>query len=163
MSAVEYPEIPSGLDALPDVLRGLIASVQDPGVAYGQNADPYGKCVEVMWRAGYIAHELLAKELGVTGFQHSMSTLMLLGALRRMEGPFRIVDAENALYPQYDLVAQTEEWLSSDEMRSWLADEAEKKLAERAGRGAPTAERVLDHWRGLIAARPSNTDAEGAE
>lgn len=159
MSKIDYPTIPAGLDELPGALRDLIASVSDPEVAYGANTDPYGKCVEVMWRAGYIAHELLAKELGVTGFQHSMSSLMLLAALRRMEGPFRIVDGENALYPQYDLVESTKEWLGTDDVRSWLADEAEKKLAEFAARTEPhAADRVIEHWRALVAQRPKTEE-----
>lgn len=168
----DKPEIPETLADLAKAIEKLIAGVHDPAVVYGVNEDPYGKCVEVMWRAAYLAHEIVARELGVTGFQHGMSSLMLLGALRDMKGPYRIVDASLALYPQYDLVGETREFLERPSTRQWLADEAQKRLDEHAAKPThewededgkhsyPTAHPdVVAHWRDLVAGRPAKTEA----
>ena len=128
----EKPRVPHNLEDLASEIAKLIASVEDPNVTLGIESDGYGKCVEAMWRAAYMAHELVASRLGVTGFQHGMSSLHLLGALRSLEGPYMIVDASQALYPQYDLVGKVQNFLAGQDVCSWLAREASKKLDDAA-------------------------------
>lgn len=124
----DYPTIPTR-EELPDVIDGFIAGVSDPDVSYGPNKDGYGKCVEAMWRSAYVAHEYVARELGVTGFQHSMSALTLLGALNCIDGPYILIQAGDALYPQYDVPGRLAGFLASEDVRKWLAEEAAKNLA----------------------------------
>lgn len=170
---MDKPDIPGTVGGLMPAIEQLIASVHDPEVSYGPNEDPYGKCVEVMWRAAYIAHEVVARELGVTGFQHGMSSLMLLGALRGMEGPFMVLDGANALYPQYDLLGSAQEWLERPSTREWFADEAEKRLAEFEAKPVrvwddedghherpAVSGHVVEHWRRLVANRPTKAEVE---
>lgn len=147
----DKPAVPTR-EELPAVIDAFIAGVSDPEVAYGPNKDGYDKCVEAMWRSAYVAHEYVASQLGVTGFQHSMSSLTLLGALNGIDGPYMLVKVENALYPQYDVVARVAEFLNSEDVRKWLVEQAEKKLAENgAADGRFAVPRVVDHWRAIVA------------
>lgn len=132
MNTQQKPPVPNHLEGLVEMIEGLIDSVADQDATIGRESDGYGKCVEAMWRAAYMAHELVASRLGVTGFQHGMSSLALLGALRSLEGPYMIVDASQALYPQYDLVGKVQNFLAGQDVRSWLAREASKKLDDAA-------------------------------
>lgn len=129
---IQKPNVPSTPEALVGAIESLVAAVADSDAVLGRESDGYGKCVEAMWRAAYMAHELVASRLGVTGFQHGMSSLTLLGALRDIEGPYMLVDASMALFPQYDLPGRVREFLEGDDVRSWLAREARRKLAEAA-------------------------------
>lgn len=129
---IQKPNVPAHPEALVEAIENLIAAVADPEAVLGRESDGYGKCVEAMWRAAYMAHELVASRLGVTGFQHGMSSLTLLGVLRDIEGPYMLVDASRALYPQYDLPARVREFLEGDDVRSWLAREAQRRLADAA-------------------------------
>lgn len=152
----EYPPVPTSVEELAAEITALIKAVGDPDAKLGNESDGYGKCVEAMWRAGYLAHEFAAHQLGVSGFQHSMSSLHLLGALRRIEGPYMIVDASIALYPQNDLAQRVTEFLESGDTRRWLADKAAARLAEDADFAGPA---VKSHWWALVANRPESEDA----
>ena len=152
----EYPAVPATQEELIAQITSLVKAVADPDVKLGVESDGYGKCVEAMWRAGYLAHEFAAHQLGVSGFQHSMSSLHLLGALRRIEGPYMIVDASEALFPQYDLRSKVDNFLKSDDTRRWLADKATERLAEHeSGVVSPC---VMAHWWKLVADRPEGED-----
>ncbi len=142
----DYPDIPDREGILP-AIDELIAAVTDPDVTLGIETEGYGKCVEAMWRAAYIIHEYVAKQLGVTGFQHGGSSLRLLGKLRRYEGPFMVIDGSEALYPQYDLRGRVDDFLSSANTRKWLAECATALLAANS---AFVVGPVADHWRGLV-------------
>jgi hypothetical protein len=133
MKREDLPAVPKKLDELAPAIQKLIDDVSDPTVTLGIESDGYGKCVEAMQRAAYLVHEYVASQLGVTGFQHDASSLRLLGMLRGYEGPFMVLDGENALYPQYDLEGRVREWLGSDETRTWLAEQARQKIAESEG------------------------------
>jgi len=88
----------------------------------------------------YVAHQL-----GVTGFQSSCADMDILRRTRSIKGPWMILKAEDALYPQYDLKAKLSEMLESGETRQWLKEEATKKLAENAG----AHPNVIAHWKKL--------------
>ena len=166
----DLPNVPDNAAVVADAINELVEGVRDPEVTYGIETDGYGKCVEAMWRAAYIAHEYVARRLGVTGFQHGASALTVVGKLRRIEGPYRLVDVEQALFPQYDPVGDTAEFLRSDSVRTWLADEAQKRLDEFESepeflewtdedgterRIRRVASRVEKHWQRLVADRPA--------
>ena len=146
------PEIPQGTGfphtarLMGEQIAAMVADVHDPSVAYGPNRDSYGKCVEVMWRAAYLAMETVARELGVTGYQHSVATLMAIGQMRNIEGPFTLVDLHDALYPQYDIPGRVAEFI--DEQRGWLAAEARKLLSRGTEHAHPD---VVEHWQKLAA------------
>lgn len=88
----------------------------------------YGTCVYALSMAATAAFEYVAHKLGVSGFQASCADLDILRRTRRMDGPFMIVRAEDALYPQYDLQGRLTKTL--DEWKPWLKEEAQKKIAE---------------------------------
>ena len=90
----------------------------------------YGTCVYAMSMAAVAAFYYVSHKLGVTGFQASCADLDIIRRTRGMKGPFIILDAENLLYPQYDLRQKLEEWLTSSDMRKWLNEEAKKKIAK---------------------------------
>lgn len=147
------PEIPKwdtvdgALRIMADQIAQMVEDVGDPSVAYGPNRDGYGKCVEVMWRAAYLAMEVVSRELGVTGFQHSIACGEAYRNLAGIDGPFMVLRIEDALYPQYDLHARLAEAL--DDSRPWLAKEAAKNLA---GDLAHVHPEVVAHWHILAAA-----------
>ena len=152
----KYPTVPSSAEDLLAEITAVIKAVGDSDAKLGNESDGYGKCVEAMWRAGYLAHEFAAHQLGVSGFQHGMSSLHLLGALRRIEGPYMIVDASDALYPQNDLAGKVTNFLRSDDTRRWLADTAAARLAESSDFASPS---VKSHWWALVADRPDEDAA----
>lgn len=103
----------------------------------------YGTCVYAMSLAAVAAFNYVARELGTTGFQSSCADLDIIRRTRHIDGPFMLIKAEDALYPQYDLHGKLTETIVS--WHPWLADEAKKKLAN-GDKAAPT---VKDHWEKL--------------
>jgi hypothetical protein len=166
MTKTDKPDVPKMVAEIGPAIQALIDGVSNPLVKYGPNADGYGKCVEAMWRAAYIAHEYVASQLGVTVFQHSISSLTIMGVLRDYEGPYKVIDGANALYPQYDLVGDTQKWLDSEETRQWLAEQARERIAESEAREPITLEdgteipavdgNVRKHWEALAAYSPAS-------
>lgn len=103
----------------------------------------YGTCVYAMSMAACAAFYYVANQLGVTGFQSSCADMDFIKRTRHMDGPFMLVDASKALYPQYDLMGEVTKMLV--ESRPWLKERAAKKLTD-----SPDAvETVLAHWRRL--------------
>jgi len=105
-------------------------------------SNDYGTCVYAMSLAATAALNYVAHKLGVTGFQASCADLDFLRRSRHMKGPFMIINAEDALYPQYNLREKLEEALR--DWKPWLKEEAKKLLAERDGCTA-----VREHWERL--------------
>jgi hypothetical protein len=105
----------------------------------------YGTCVYAMSMAATAAFYYVAHQLGVTEFQSSCADMDILRRTRSLKGPWMILKAEDALYPQYDLREKLSGMLDSSETRQWLRDEARKKLIE-----SPTAHPdVIAHWKRL--------------
>jgi len=88
----------------------------------------YGTCVYAMSLAATAAFNFVASKLGVTGFQASCADLDILKRTRRMKHGFMILDANDVLYPQYDLVRKAAEFV--ERQRKELAPEAKKLLAK---------------------------------
>lgn len=103
----------------------------------------YGTCVYAMSMAACAAFYYVANQLGVTGFQSSCADMDFIKRTRHLEGPFMLVDASKALYPQYDVVSEVAKML--DKCRPWLKEQAKKNLAD-----SPNAtEAVVAHWQKL--------------
>jgi hypothetical protein len=103
----------------------------------------YGTCVYAMSLAAVAAFNFVAHKLGSSGFQSSCADLDIIRRTRHLKGPFMLIKAEDALFPQYDLQARLAEairlWMP------WIKEEAQTKLAEN-----PEAHpKVIAHWRKL--------------
>lgn len=120
----------------PEQLTGYVESLVN-------RTHDYGTCVYAMSMAAVAAFNYVSHCLGVTGFQASCADMDILRRTRSLDGPFMIIKAEDALYPQYDLMERLAKTL--EEWKPWLAEEAEKKLAENTG-AVPA---VLEHWQRL--------------
>jgi hypothetical protein len=118
----------------------------------------YGTCVYAMSLSAVAAFNYVAHKLGVTGFQASCADLDIVRRTRHMEGPFMLIKAEDALYPQGDLHEKLDEVLPK--WTDWLGEEAAKKLHEK-GTAHPA---VLRHWLKLaVAAGKNGFDANEIE
>jgi hypothetical protein len=105
----------------------------------------YGTCVYAMSLAATATYHHVAKVLGVTGFQASCADMDILRRTRHLEGPFILLNAEDMLYPQYDLHERLEEFIQQS--RPWAAEEARKKLIDSPS----AAERVRERWEEMAA------------
>lgn len=106
----------------------------------------YGTCVYAMSMAAVAAYNYVAHRLGVSGFQASCADLDIIRRTRMIDGPFMLITADKALYPQYNLQETLAE--AMDDWAPWLKEQAEKKIAEAGERAHPD---VLAHWRALAA------------
>ena len=105
----------------------------------------YGTCVYAMSLAAVAAFNYVAGALGCTGFQASCADMDILRRTRRMEHGFTIINANDLLYPQYDVPGRVNEWI--EKTLPALAPVAAEML-----RGAPDAHPdVLAHWKMLAA------------
>ena len=101
----------------------------------------YGTCVYALSLAALAAFNYVARKLGVTGFQSSCADLDFIRRNRNIKGPFILLKAEDALYPQSNLRERLDEAL--EEWKPWLSEEATKKLSE-----IPEAHpAVIAHWK----------------
>lgn len=134
---------PETVEELAEYVRSLVDREHD-----------YGTCVYAMSLAAVAAFNHVAHKLGVTGFQASCADLDIIKRTRRMKGPFIVLDGADLLYPQYDLRARLDEFITEVE-QEWAPDEARKLLAEERG-----VEAVRAHWERLASVPSSGTDAE---
>jgi hypothetical protein len=104
----------------------------------------YGTCVYAMSMAATAAFNYMAHQIGSSGFQASCADLDIVRRTRGINGPFMLVDGENALYPQYDLHARLSE--AMEEWKPWLKEQAEKRLAETPEN---INSAVTEHWKKL--------------
>jgi hypothetical protein len=106
----------------------------------------YGRCVYAMSNAALATFNYIAGTLGVTGFQAGCAEMQFLRDSRHMEHGFMILDAENLLYPQYDLRGRVEEWI--EKTRPHLKKAAQEKLAENPNNVHPD---VQSRWEEIAA------------
>lgn len=109
-----------------------------------ERAHDYGTCAYAMSLAATAAFNYVAHKLGVTGFQASCADLDFLKRSRGIKGPFMIIQAGDAVYPQYDLHGRLDKFLADSS--SWIKEQAAKNLA---GNVEFTAPEVLEHWKKL--------------
>lgn len=88
----------------------------------------YNTSADALWETAEATFNYVASELGVTGFQAGFAAMMFLRKVNGWDSPFAVIQAEDMLYPQYDILARVRRYL--DEWRPWAADEARKRLAE---------------------------------
>ena len=110
----------------------------------------YNDSADALWKCALAAFNYAAHQVGASGWQASYAELRFVGESRGLKGPFALLDANDMLYPQYDIRRKVEKYL--EEWRPWAIEQAREKLAENedkelAGLGA--APRVREHWEGL--------------
>lgn len=103
----------------------------------------YGTCVYAMSVLAVAAFNFSARKCGVTGFQASCADMDFLNRTRGFKHGFIIFNAEDLLYPQYDLPGKLREWISK---QTWLKDAAAEKLAEPCSYASAE---VVAHWKRL--------------
>lgn len=103
----------------------------------------YGTCVYAMSMAATATFNFVAGQLGVTGFQAGCADLDVVRRARRIKGPFMILQAEDALYPQRDVMGRVAEAMAK--WKPWLAEQAKAMLQE----GGPAHPDVVAHWKML--------------
>lgn len=123
--------------------------------------DAYSRSADAMWKCALAAFNYAAHQVGASGFQASWAEMRFLGESRGFKGPFAILDANDMVFPQYDLRAKVEKYL--EEWLPWAAEEARRKMAEYAGNrdgdAAFVNTNVWAHWENLAAQSPKeNTD-----
>ena len=123
---------PKTIDELSAYITALVEGPHD-----------YGTCVYAVSLATVATFNYMAGTMGITGFQASMADLDVLRRTRNLQGPFMIIDASDALYPQYDLPGKLAE--AMEKWRPWLAEQARKKLAD----SATAHPNVRAHWKRL--------------
>jgi hypothetical protein len=110
----------------------------------------YGTTVYAMSLAAVAAFHYVAHRLGVSGFQASCADMDFLKRTRSYEHGFKILDAGNLLYPQYNLEQEARDFV--DKMRPQLAEEARKLLRESGDHAHPNVRR---HWEELASQAPA--------
>jgi hypothetical protein len=104
----------------------------------------YSAAAEALVAAGKAAFDYVADEQGVSGFQGSWAALKLYGDLMNITCPYGIYKLEDALYPQYDLRARLDGWLTEPDNIQWLADQAREHLAH-SEQMAPAVRAHMEH------------------
>jgi hypothetical protein len=149
-------EDPRTLTELSDYIQSLVS------FEYVEGGEGYERSADAMWKAAIAAFNLVAREVGATGFQASWAALKFYGEAMHIDCPFTVVRVEDALYPQYDIPARVQRFI--DDSGSWLRGRATEKLAayeaepvhewmddEGEEHHTPTAApRVVAHWRALL-------------
>lgn len=105
----------------------------------------YGTCVYAMSLAATAAFNLVASKLGVSGFQASAADLDILRRTRGYEHGFMVIDANDLLYPQYDVPGKVRDWIARTRASGQLAKAANNLLETSGGAHA----NVVAHWRQL--------------
>jgi hypothetical protein len=113
----------------------------------------YGTCVYAMSMAAVAAYNYVASKEGATGFQASCADMDIIRRNRAINGNFILLKLEDALYPQYNLPARLAEFLTSEDSKKWLAEEAQKNLDKARGESPIGAHpEVIAHWEKLVRA-----------
>lgn len=139
--SIEVTDRPENSAQLADLIESITVFDHDGG------EDGYQQSADAMWKAALAAFEYVARRVGATGFQASWSALRFYGEAMSIDGPFMVVQAHDALYPQYDLQDRLSQWLV--ELRPWLAEQAAAKLERHEATGGIAVDSVVDHWRKL--------------
>ena len=86
---------------------------------------------------------------GTTGFQSGFVMWRFIQHWTGREGPLRLVNYENMLYPQYD--HEFERTIPPATFK-WLQEQAQAKLdkAALAAKGDSPAPRVVQHWQSIV-------------
>jgi hypothetical protein len=138
------PEKPSDKAPWPRSEEELVAYIREMADWPNGASEPgegYGRCVYAVAFAATATFNYMAHVLGITGFQGGCADLEILRQTRSLKHGFMILDAENLLYPQYDLMSKVAEWIEKN--RAELATVAREKLESDRNRAHPD---VVRHW-----------------
>ena len=138
--SVEVNPRPENVKQLADLIESLTVFDHDGG------AGGYEQAADALWKAAQAAFDYVSRRCGVTGFQASWAALRFYGEVMGVDGPFMVIRASDAVYPQYDIPARVEEFLS--ESGPWLREQAQAKLA---GDMTFVVDAVREHWERLAA------------
>jgi hypothetical protein len=95
----------------------------------------------VCYRAGHAMNN--SNSGGISGFQGGAVMWEFIRKWGHYEGPMKLLDYRNMLYPQYeDHFDKT----INKETFNWLKDHAEKRLADNA----KVSNDILRHWKGIL-------------
>lgn len=136
----------------PKTMEELAAYIEEMVVWPNKTEDSgegYGRCVYAMSNAALAAFRYVAGRQDVTGFQASMAEMQFVSDSRGMKHGWMLLNADDLLYPQYDLRAKVDAWINTTETR--LADAAKAKLAEDGSHAHPE---VRKHWERIAALEP---------
>lgn len=133
MREVKNPQ-PYTPKQLADYIDSLVSRNHDCGTAV------YAMSLAAVAAFNYVAHKV-----GSSGFQASCADLDVLRRTRNIEGPFILLEGEDALYPQFNLHQKLSDAMG--EWRPWLKEQAEKHLANTEH----AHPKVIEHWRKLTA------------
>lgn len=111
----------------------------------------YATAAYTMSMAATATFNYMAFKLGVTGFQASCADLDVLRRTRNLTCPFKIIKADDMLYPQYDIPADVNKTI--EKWEQWAAEAAEKLIAATTYNTHP---RVMKHWQ-MLAAKKTTT------
>jgi len=116
---------------------------------YRNGKHTYGTSAYAAAIVAEAAFNFMARELGLTGFQAGFASMRLVGRIKNIDGPFMIMKARDALYPQMDLRGHLQEAL--DEWKPWLQQEAQQLLDENQKRKETMRAHanVVARWRHL--------------
>jgi len=122
----------------------------------------YNTSVYAASLATVATYNYMMRQIDGTVFQASCADLDFLRRVRRINGPFMLITAEKALYPQYDTLKEVQRFL--DECGPWLAEQANEKLehnmdpAQRENHPnvdfSYVAPVVWKHWQKLAKGKP---------
>jgi hypothetical protein len=125
---------PQTMDQLSEYIDSLV-----------NNEHNYGTCVYAMSLAAVAAFHFVAQKLNTTGFQQRTAARDLMKRTGAVSGPFLILHAENAIYPDFDFVKIVKQTLL--QWRPWLRERAKYKLANTNLHLASRS--VVAHWKRL--------------
>lgn len=131
---------PMSAEELAEQIAAAVAFDHDGG------GDGYSQSADAMWKAAALAFNFAASQVGATGFQASWAALRFYAEVMHVECPFMLIKAEDALYPQYDLLGSVATWLGEQEQ--WLSEQAAAKLAQPHDHAVRP---VVEHWQRLAA------------
>lgn len=141
---------PANLEELNTFIQSCLDAVNPPSSDHPDKdkemGAAYGRAVYAMSMSAVATFNYIASQLGVTGFQASCADLDILSRTRGLVGPFMILDASKLLYPQYNLLGDAQKFIDGEGVKKWLAETAEKSLAENIEHVAAA---VIDHWKYL--------------
>ena len=140
---------PKSLNELTEYIEQMRAWPND------RRAESYGACVYAMANASLATFRYMASQLGATGFQASCADMEFLVQNRGYANGMMLLNAEDLLYPQYDLKDRVEKWIAKSRVK--LAPVAATKLVETSSNNISVAVRA--RWEEIAALRePPDAD-----
>lgn len=107
----------------------------------------YGSAAAAMSVAAMLAFNYVASVEGCTGAQADFARDDFYRRARRLEGPFCVISADDALFPQYDVADQSRRFLANHSVRKWLREKAAERLSKT---DFYVDKSVTDHWKKLL-------------